>query len=176
MANISGVQANIPIIKQSYKRLVALGEKATGADYRMEIEGYPDLTYLVSSVSLPAMQREVVETYGPHGMKFNMQGKFINAQDVPITFDEVITGAALAALRDWVKNKAYLRVTLGLVSESVTVSDPNTTVVMDDCWIECEAIELGNENSATVVKPTGTLHANWVSWLDDDEQSVVGME
>lgn len=168
MGNISGVKANIPIVKQTYKKLVALGEKANGAEYKMEIEGYPDLTFLVSSVSLPAIQREMMETFGPYGIKIQQQGKFINSQDIPITFDEVITGKALKALRDWVKNKKYLRVTLGLVSESQDTSDPNTSVECEDCWLECEAIELGNENSATVVKPSGTLHANWVSWLDDD--------
>lgn len=176
MANISGVNANIPIIQQSYKKLVALGEKVSGAEYKMEVEDYPDLTYLVSSVSLPALQREVMETYGPYGIKFNQMGKFINAQDVPITFDEVITGKALEALREWVKEKKYLKVVLGLVSESVTESNANTTVVMEDCWIEMDAVELGNENSATVVKPSGTLHANWVSWLDDSEATTVSME
>lgn len=173
---ISGVQANIPVVKQSYKRLIALGEKASGADFKMEIAEYPDLTFLVSSVSLPAIQRENMETYGPHGIKVNQQGKFINAQDIPITFDEVITGKAYEALRDWVKNKRYLTVTIGMVSESLTESDPNTTVVLEDCWIEMEATELGNENSATVVKPNGTLHANWVTWLDDDEGATVSIE
>lgn len=172
MAGISGVSANIPVIKQSYKRLVALGEKASGADFRMVVEGYPELSYLVSSVSLPAMQREVIETYGPLGIKVNQQGKYINAQDIPITFDEVISGAALSALRDWVMERRYLKVTIGLVSESLTESDPNTTVVCEDCWLECEAIELGNENSATVVKPTGTLHANWVDWYNEDGATV----
>jgi len=172
MGSISGVQANIPIIKRSYKKLVALGEKATGSEYVMEVEGYPDLTFLVSSVSLPGMQREVVETFGPHGVKVQQQGKYMNSQDVPITFDEVITGRSLAALRDWMTNKRYLRVTLGLVSESLTESDPNTTVVMEDCWIEIDATELGNENSTTVVKPTGTLHANWVDWFNENQATV----
>lgn len=172
MGSISGVQANIPIIRRSYKKLVALGEKVTGSEYVMEVEGYPDLKYLVSSVSLPAIQREVVETFGPHGVMVRQQGKYMNAQDIPITFDEVISGRTLAALRDWVENKRYLRVTLGLVSESMTESDPNTTVVMEDCWIECEAVELGNENSTTVVKPTGTLHANWVDWFGENQATV----
>jgi len=176
MANISGVQANIPIIKQSYKKIVAYGEKVLGSEYKMEVEGYPDLTWLIASVSMPAMQREMVETVGPHGIKFNQMGKYINAQDVPITFDEVITGKALEALRDWVKNKKYLKVTLGLVSESLTTSNAATSVSMEDCWLECDAIELGNENSATVVKPTGTLHCNWITWLDDDESTTVSME
>jgi hypothetical protein len=138
----------------------------------MTVAGYPDLTYLVSTVNLPALQRTVVETFGPHGIKVNQQGEFINAQDIPITFDEVISGLAYKNLREWVKDKKYLTVRLGLVSESQTTSSPSATVVCEDCWIELEAVELGNENTTAVVKPSGTLHANWVSWLDDDEATI----
>jgi len=169
---ISGVQGNIPVIKKSYKKLVALGEKAVGSNFKMEVDGYPDLTYLVSTVNLPALQRAVIETFGPHGIKVNQQGEFINAQDIPITFDEVISGLSYKALRDWVKNKKYLTVRLGLVSESATTSAPSTTVICEDCWIELEAVELGNENTTAVVKPSGTLHANWVTWLDDEETTI----
>lgn len=172
MANISGVQANIPAIKKSYKKLVALGEKALGDEYKLEIEGYSNLTYLVSNVQLPPMMRENVETYGPHGVQFNQQGRFKNAQDVPITFDEVISGEAYSALRDWVREKKYLQVTLGLVSESLTTSSASTTVVLEDCWIELEGVDLSNEDGASVVKPSGTLHANWVGWLDDEGTTV----
>jgi hypothetical protein len=33
-------------------------------------------------------------------------------------------------------------------------------------------VELGNENTTAVVKPSGTLHANWVTWLDDEETTI----
>ncbi len=172
MANISNVQGNIPLVKSAYKKWLSHGEKVTGNEYRMVIEGYPDLTYMVSTVNLPALQREMVEAFGTHGVKFMQQGRFVNAQDISITFDEVITGKMYEAIRDWVKNKKYLKVTLGLVSENQPTSSPASTVVCDDCWLELEAVELGNENGATLVKPSGTLHANWVSWLDDAGDTV----
>lgn len=175
MANISGVEANIPLIKKSYKKFVALGERVTGNEFKMVIEDYPDLTYLVSTVQLPMMQREMVELYGPSGVKFMQQGRYINAQDVSITFEEVISGKMYEALRDWVKNKQYLKVTMGLVSESQTTSSEFTTVVMEDCWIELEGVDLSKEDGAAAIKPSGTIHANWIGWLDD-ETNTISME
>ena len=175
MANISNVEGNVPLLKKSYQKWIALGEKVTGNEFKMEIEEYPDLTYLISTTQLPMMQRESVETYGPGGVKFIQQGRYVNAQDVPITFEEVLEGKTLEALRDWVKNKRYLKVTLGLVGESKSTSSENTTVVMEDCWIEMEGVDLSKEDGATVVKPSGTLKANWIGWLDD-ETATVSME
>jgi hypothetical protein len=175
MPNISNVQGNVPLLKKSYKKWLALGEKVTGNEFKMIIEDYPDLTYLISSTQLPMMQREMVEVYGPHGVKFMQQGRYVNAQDVPITFEEVITGKTLEAIREWVKNKRYLKVTLGLVSESQTTSNEFTTVVMEDCWIELEGVDLSKEDGAAAIKPSGTLHANWIGWLDD-ETATVSME
>lgn len=172
MANISNVSGSVPLIKKSYKKWLALGEKVTGNEFKLVIEDYPDLTYLVSSTQLPMMQREMVETYGPNGVKFMQQGRYVNAQDVTITFEEVITGKMYQALRDWVKNKKYLKVTMGLVSESQTTSSEYTTVVMEDCWIELEGVDLSKEDGATVVKPSGTLHANWIGWLDDTSTTI----
>ncbi len=172
MANISNVEGNPSVIKKSYKKFLALGERLTGSEYKMTIEGYSDLTYLVASTQLPAMQREVVELRGPQGIDFSQQGRFINKQDVSITFMEVLTGRMFEQLREWVKKKSYLKVTIGLVSESQTESSKHATVVLEDCWIEIDATDLSDEDSTTAVKPSGTLHANWVSWLDDAGQTI----
>ena len=173
MANISEVKGNVGIVKKSYKKLLALGEGVTGEEFLMKIEGFDDLTYLIQTTQIPAMMRENIESYGPHGVQFNQQGRFKNAQDVPISFKEVISGAAYKALRDWVKNKKYLKVTLALVGESAPTSNANTTVVMEDCWIELEGVDLSVEDGAQVLKPSGTLHANWIGWLDDEQASSV---
>lgn len=175
MANISNVEGNVPLLKKSYKSWVALGEKVTGNEFKMAIEDYPDLTYLVSNVQLPPMQREPVEMYGPGGVKFVQQGRFINAQEVPITFEEVLEGKTLEALRDWVTNKYYKKVTLGLVGESKTTSAESTTVVMEDCWLSLDGVDLSKEDGAVVVKPSGTLYANWIGWLDG-ESNTISME
>lgn len=172
MGNISDVKGNIELVKGSYKKMVALGEGVTGDEFVMTIEGYSDLRYLIQSTQLPGMQRANVESFGPHGVKFNQQGSYINAQDVSITFKEVIKGTALKALREWVKEKKYLKVVIGLVGESSPTSNSDTTVVLEDCWIEMEAVDLGVEDGAQIIKPSGTLHANWVGWLDSDSSTV----
>ena len=172
MPNISNVQQNVPLVKNSYKNLVSMGEGAKGDDFRMTIEDYSDLEYLVQSTQLPALKREMIESKGPHGVMFNQQGNFMNAQDITITFKEVITGAALEALRDWVKEKKYLQVTLALISESLPESNIANSVVLEDAWIEIDAVDLSVDDTTTLVKPSGTIHGNWVTWADEEQETL----
>ena len=176
MANISNVQGNVPLLKKAYKKHVSLGEKVTGEEFMMKIEGYDNLSYLVQTTQLPAIQRENIESYGPLGVKFNQQGRYINAQDVSVTFVEVVSGEAYKALRDIVKNKKYVNITIGLVGESKPTSNEYTTVKMEDCWIELEGADLSVEDGATAFKPSGTIHTNWIGWLDDEQASTISME
>lgn len=170
MANITGVVARVPLIKKTYKKFVALGEKATGDDFRMVIEGYPDLEYLVQGVQYPPIGREPVETFGPHGVQFVQQGRPRNIVESPITFVETLSGAAYAALRDWVINKRYLEVHLSAVAESEDGNKHNSFILYDS-WVEVEGYDLSVED-ATIVKPTGTLHGNWNSGFDTDDHSL----
>jgi hypothetical protein len=172
MANISNVRQNVPLVKNSYKKLVSMGEGVKGDDFRMTIEGYPDLEFLVQSTQLPALKREMIESKGPHGVMFNQQGNFMNAQDITITFKEVISGKALEALRAWVKNKEYKQVTLALISESLPDSAVANSVVMEDAWIEIDAIDLSVDDTTTLIKPTGTIHGNWVTWADEEQETL----
>ncbi len=172
MASISGVKGDIPLVKKSYFKLLALGEGVAGDEFTLAIEGYPDLTYLCQTTQLPALARENIETFGPHGIQFNQQGKYKNAQEIPISFKEVITGVAYKVLREWVREKKYLKVVLGLTGESMPTSSASNTVVLEDCWIEIDGVDLSVEDGGTLIKPSGTLHANWVGWLDDETETV----
>jgi len=160
MGTISGVQANISLFRDTYRKMTALGEAIKGQDYKMQIEGYPDLQYLVQTTTTPPLKREVVDTVGPYGVKSVQQGRFINELEMQISFKEVISGAAYQALRDWVKNKKYLEVILSLVSESNQSPVDAHNWVLDDCWIELDGADLSVED-AVVVKPAGTLHGNY---------------
>lgn len=172
MPNISNVQQNVPLVKNSYKNLVSMGEGAKGDDFRMTIEDYPDLEYLVQSTQLPALKREMIESKGPHGVMFNQQGNIMNAQDITVAFKEVISGKALEALRDWVTNKKYLQVTLALVSESQPESVYANSVVLEDAWIEIDAVDLSVDDTTVLVKPSGTIHGNWVTWPDEEQETL----
>jgi hypothetical protein len=158
-SNISNVKANIPFSKTSYKKFVSLGEKATGDAFKMVVEGYPDLEFLVSATQLPPLAREQVESYGPGGVKFVQQGRFKNAVDVTITFLETLQGHAYKAIRDWVANKKYLTVNLSLASEGGEAV-AGTAFTLEDTWIELDGVDLSTEDN-TVLKASGTLHANW---------------
>lgn len=176
MANISGVYGNIRKIRHGYRKLLSYGEGIVADEFALTIEGYPDLRYLCQSVSLPQLMRENVETYGPQGVQFNQQGRFKNAQEIPISFKEVIRGLAYQAIRDWVKNKKYLTCYIALIGESFPTSNRNTTLRLEDCWLELDAVELSVEDGTTIVRPQGTLHANWICWCDDDGVSTISLE
>lgn len=171
MGNIAGVNENIGLVRKSYRKFVSLGEGATSDDFRMMVEGYPDLEFLIQATQLPPVKREPIEGFGPHGVGFTQQGRFVNVQEVPITFKEVLSGEVYKAVREWVLKKLYLRVTLALLGESEPQSNANNTVVLEDTWIELEGVDLSVED-ATLVKPTGTLHVNWPSWLDPESETL----
>lgn len=176
MANISDVSGNIKKIRTGYRKLLALGEGAVADEFILTIEGYNDLRYLCQSFQIPPLIRENIESYGPHGVQFNQQGRYKNAQDIPISFKEVISGKAYKVLREWVKNKKYLTVKLALTGESYPTSNENNSWLLEDCWIEIEGVDLSVEDGTSLVKPTGTLHANWISHLDDDQNVTLSME
>jgi hypothetical protein len=169
MANVSEVKHSIPLVRGSYKKLLATGEGAKADDFRMVIEGYPDLEFLIQASQLPPVKREPIESRGPHGVQFVQQGNFLNTAEVPITFKEVIKGKAYEAIRSWVKEKKYLTVTLALISESQPDSVPSNTIVMGDVWLEIDGADLSVDDGTTLVKPAGTLHVNDLFGLVDGE-------
>lgn len=166
MANISDVHGNVPWVKGSYKKLLGLGEGIASDEFFMTFEGNANVRYLVQSTQLPALVRENIESYGPQGVQFNQQGRFKNAQDVPITFKETIHGYAYEFLRDLVTNKRYITVDLQLAGESFEGGNAPNSIRMEDCWIELEGVDLSVEDGATLVRPAGTIHANWIQWCD----------
>ena len=176
MANITGVAGNIPKIRHSYRKTASYGEGAVSDEWILTIEEYPDLRYLVQNFQIPPAIRENIESYGPQGTQFNQMGRFKNAQDIPITFKEVISGLAYQAIRDWIKNKKYLSVKLALAGESYPTSNANNSWLLEDCWIELEGVDLSYEDGASLVCPSGTLHANWISQFDDDQNVSLSLE
>jgi len=135
MSNISGVQGDVSLFKETYKKMLSLGEAALGQDFVMTVEGYTDLQYMVQTFGIPTMKREPVETFGPHGVKFVQQGKYEGSVEIPITFKEVISGNAFQAIKSWIKNKEYLEVTLTLTSESNQAGNDAHNWIIEDAWL-----------------------------------------
>jgi hypothetical protein len=163
--------ANVPLVKKSFNKFLAMGEKATADDFRMTIDGYPDIEFLIQTTQLPPIKREMVEIVGPHGVQVQQQGKIINAHEVSISFIETVSGSVLAMLRECVKGKKYLDIKLALVSEAETTSSAPTTVLFESTWIESDAIEFSVDDN-TPLKPAGTLHVNWVSYFDEKGETM----
>lgn len=153
-------KANINFLKESYKKFVSAGEKQTADGFKMSIDGFQDITFLVQASNIAPMQREPVETYGPHGVQFSQQGRPKNMQEVQITFVETIKGNVLKMLRDLVVNKKYTTFTFEMQSETNPSGQDWTKVKYEDSWIESDAIEFSVEDN-TAVKPQATIHVNW---------------
>lgn len=171
MANISGVKQNVGLVRNSYRKFLSMGEGAKADDFRMLIEGYPDIEFLIQATQIPPVQREPVESYGPHGVQFTQQGRFKNYQEVAITYKEVITGKVYKCLRECVREKKYLRITLALISESEPIAKQHTSWVFEDAWLTLEGADLDVENN-TLIKPSGTIHANWVTPVDPENHAI----
>lgn len=172
MANIANVAANPGNVNKSYKKLLSYGEGAKSDDFRMTFEDEADIEFLVQATQLPEIKREMVETYGPHGVKFNQAGKILNAGDMTITIKEVVTGKAYEFLRKVVKEKKYLEIKLACLGESKPDSPESLTVTLYDAWLEIDALDLSVEDGTTLIKPAGTIHYNWVSYFDDSGSSM----
>lgn len=160
MGNISGVVSGVPLVKAKYAGLLALGEGATSEDFEMVIGGFASLTFLIQTTQIPNLAREQIETFGPHGVQFVQQGRYKNIAEIPISFKEVVSGIVYTQLRLLVINKTYVDIDLFLNNEA---GIPGLVLNMEDCWIELEGVDLSVED-ATLIKPTGTIHANWINW------------
>jgi hypothetical protein len=174
MAVISNTgKANIQKVKNKLKKTMALGESVKGSEFSVQIAGYPDLSLLISSTQMAPMQREGTERFVAFGAKVNEQGRFMNAQDITFTVEQVVSGASYRDLRKIIKNKEYVDIVIGLEGESFE-TNPENTVKLESTWIELEGADVSHEDGAVGIKTSGTFHANWVSWLDDEQVTLQG--
>lgn len=163
MAKITGAVGNVGLFKESYEKLVAKGEGLIGTDFKLSIESYEGVSeVLVQAFQIPPMMREMIESYGPMGVRFLQAGNFNNAAEIPITFKEVIKGEVYEMVRDWVANKKYLKVRLIMTPESAPSGVKPLTFVMHDCWMNLDGVDLSVEDRGSLVKPSGTLHSNFI--------------
>ena len=150
MAQMPGVIGNVPVIKKTWDRVVGLGEGMVGNEFIMTFEGNDNVRFLVQTSQFPALQRANVETFGPHGVMFQF-------------------------LRSMVQKKLYITIKLAAAGESYLNGNPHAAVILYNSWIELDAVDLSVEDGTSLVKPSGTIHANWVSWCDNDTPSGAGL-
>jgi len=163
MAKITGASGNTELFQKSYNTHVAKGEGLIGTDFLLEIEGFEDNATLIQAAQLPPLMREMIESYGPMGVRVLQQGNYNNAAEIPITFKEVIKGDVYKMVRDWVVNKRYLRCRLKATPESMNGKGASAhNFTMHDCWLSLDGVDLSVEDRAALVKPAGTLYANYI--------------
>lgn len=162
MPKITGAVGNTEVFRKSFNKLVSKGEGLIGTDFKMTFEQYPEITVLVQTTQIPPVLREMIETFGPHGVRFLQAGNYNNAAEIPISFKEVIKGESYQMIRDWIVNKRYLKVTLEMDPESLPGGSAPLKFIMHDCWLNIDGVDLSVEDRASIVRPAGTLHANFI--------------
>lgn len=149
-------------LKQKLNQNIAAGEKLSGAEFEMRIDQYPDLMVLIRSTQLGAMGRADMEDFGPMGLKVNQYGPLENSGEIAVTAVETITGRVLDAIRDAVKNKRYLDVTIRATPESASGGTAAPLKFRYEyCKIRSDVIDLSTEDQTAFVKPAMTIVYNW---------------
>lgn len=150
-------------LKMKYTQNLAAGEKLQGHEFEMSVDEYPDLTVVVRSTQFPAMGRSDVEDFGQMGLKFNQHGALENSGEIAVTCVETIGGRVLEMMREIVKNKQYVNITIRSTPESLSgVSPKPLKFKLSHCKLRSDVIELSTEDQATLVKPAITVVYNWV--------------
>jgi hypothetical protein len=165
MAGFSNAKGNTSFLKQKFLKNVNAGEKMMGAEFEMTIEEYPDLSVLIRSTQMPAMGRADVEDYGQQGLGFMQAGALENKGEIAVMAAETITGSVLTALREIVRDKKYVTISIKSTPESM---DGNGATAhqfkLEHCKVRSDAIDLSTEDAAAIVKPSMTITYNWVDF------------
>lgn len=163
MSLTTGAKGNRNTFKQHFMKSRAVGERQNAAHFAMSFDGFDDLNIKVSSTQLPAMERELIESYGAMGTMQNFQGNWKNAGEITVVIEETIKGDTLATLRNIIYNKLYVDVTVDLTPEDIDFK-ASTSCRMLECSLMCDVVELANESVTELVKPSVTLRYNFVEW------------
>lgn len=156
-------RGDVNFLKVKHMQNLQAGEKLQGHEFEMSIDQYPDLTVLIRSTQFPAMGRSDVEDFGQMGLKFVQHGALENSGEIAVMCVETIGGRVLEALRDIVKNKKYIDITIRSTPESLSgISPKPLKFKMTHCKVRSDAIDLSTEDQAALVKPAMTIVYNWV--------------
>ncbi|MGL4895983.1 MAG: hypothetical protein ACRCZA_13855 [Shewanella sp.] len=161
MAGHSNTKGNLGLLKTHYNKNKALGEKAQAFEFEMNVTGYPDWTVLCRSTQIPAMGRSDVEDYGAMGLLFVQSGALENSGEITVMCVETIKGVMINDLRNIIKEKKMVDITIALKSESAGTGKGQLMQLLD-CKMRCDAIELSTEDTAALVKPSITIRYNFL--------------
>lgn len=154
---------NAGLLKTQYVKNKLAGEKLSGFEFELAVKDYPMWTVLVRSAAFPAMGRSDIEDYGPAGLLFVQHGALENSVEITVTTVEPIVGVVLQDLRDIIKNKQYVDMTLRVTSESMSgMPGRGHEIELLDCKIRSDALELSTEDTAALAKISMTIRCNFI--------------
>lgn len=153
---------DVNFLKNNFTKNLQAGEKLTGFEFEMQIAQYPNVTVLVRSTQYPAMGRSQIEDFAPMGLKFVQQGAFENSGEIVVTAVETLSGEVLKTIRQIVKNKEYVDITIRSTPESLGGNGAESALFkLSHCAFRSDAIDLSTEDQAALVKPSINITYNW---------------
>lgn len=161
-AGAFNAKGNMNYLKQKFNKNFLAGEKAMGFEFEMTFKEYPLLSVLIRSTQYPAMGRSDVEDFGQMGLGFIQNGALENKGEIAVVCAETITGPVIQMLRECVREKKMVTVTIKATPESTLGLPPSAHMFkLSHCKIRSDAIDLATEDTAAIVKPSITLQYNW---------------
>lgn len=159
--SLRGQKGNPAYLKQQLMKHRQAGEKQLACQFRVKIEGYPDLDILCAAAQLPALKRVLVESNGPMGTQSNQQGPLENAGVATWQIHETIKGDTLRTLRKLIKNgETVPSVKLEMTPESAGGSVTGGIELLE-CWFETDSVDFANDSVTEVVKVPLTINYTW---------------
>lgn len=163
MSGHFNAKGDLSFLKTKFNQNLAAGEKLMGAEFQMVFEGYPDLSVLIRSTQFPAMGRADVEDFGSMGLNFTQHGALENKGEITVTCVETLQGKVLEAVRDIVKNKKYVNLTIESTPESTSgTSVDSLKFKLSHCKLRSDVVEWSSEDTAALVRVSMTIVYNWV--------------
>ncbi|HIF9347106.1 TPA: hypothetical protein ACX6RX_003217 [Photobacterium damselae] len=162
MSGFYDAKGDIGYLKSKFNLNLAAGEKLAGHEFEMNIDQYPEVSILIRSAQLAAMGRSDIEDFAPMGLKFIQHGALENSGEITATSVETIKGSALKMMRDIVKNKKYVDITIRATPESLSGGSPAALIGRyEHCKLRSDVVEFSTEDQAALVRVPFTIQYNW---------------
>ena len=158
MPQVANAKGDVGILKRSFDKNVALGERAVASDYEMVFKGAEQLTALVRTSQMPAFGRgDPVEDWGQFGQGFQQYGAIKRDGDIVANIVELKDGSTTDALKRIIDEKRHIDIDVALVGEGQTRKGWELLT----CTISCDAQELDTSNRTGTVQIPVNIHHNW---------------
>ncbi len=106
-------EANVSLLTQAFNSNVAMGERATQADFEMLIEGMEQFAPLIRTAQLPEISRgEPLEDIGAHGLTYHQYGPIKRNGEITAGIVELRDGRVEDKLWELINSRTYVKVRL----------------------------------------------------------------